>query len=83
MKIELSQIRSILREHFEVDAQITGETRLKEDLGFDSLDSFELCYFCEDSFGVRLAEDAILQAKTIGDVIDLIRQAGGEARVNR
>lgn len=53
---------------------ISAETRLKEDLQADSLDTVELVMAAEEKFGVEIEEDAVLSMVTVGDVVDYIEK---------
>ena len=45
------------------------ESRLERDLGIDSLARFELMFRAERAFAVRLAEDVVAEAETLGDML--------------
>ena len=53
--------------------QITLKTNLVEDLGADSLDVVELIMTFEDEFGVTLPDEDVAKMKTVGDVVDYIK----------
>lgn len=53
---------------------ISADTRLKEDLQADSLDTVELVMAAEEKFGVEIEEDAVLGMVTVGDVVDYIEK---------
>ena len=53
---------------------ITGSSRFREDLGFDSLDLAELTVRIESEFDIDIFEDGIVS--TVGEVLDKIRRAG-------
>ena len=44
------------------------ETRLIDDLGFDSLAIAELIFYFEDLFQISISNDEILQVQTLGDL---------------
>jgi len=54
-----------------------GETTLSsllvEDIGIDSLGSYELMMDAEDRFGIEIAEDELLNLKSIADIVALVR----------
>ena len=64
----LEQLKSILGKVLPtVDmSQVTGSTRLMEDLGFDSLALMMLAMEIEDAFGFRFEE--LVRFETVGDV---------------
>jgi acyl carrier protein len=62
------------------DVEVTPETRLREDLGFDSLSLLELAAALEDEFGLPGSadlEDEI--ADCADDVIRIVREKLSEA----
>ena len=65
----LSQLQQILSKKFKKADIITLDTRLLEDLNFDSLDVVELVVEIEDEFGVELNEDHLTRVKTVGDLL--------------
>ena len=53
--------------------QITLKTNLVEDLGADSLDVVELIMTFEDEFGISLPDEEVAKMKTVGDVVNYIK----------
>jgi acyl carrier protein len=54
-------------------APLTEDTRLVEDLGFDSVLAFELLLVIEDWIDALLPEAMLGQLLTVGDVYDVYR----------
>jgi acyl carrier protein len=52
---------------------LSPDTRLVEDLGFDSVLAFELLLVLEDWIGALLPEALLGQLLTVGDVYDVYR----------
>ena len=48
------------------------ESRLDDDLGFDSLDKIEVCMQIERDFGIAIHDDEMDRIKTVGDVLNLL-----------
>ena len=46
------------------------DTRLREDLGIDSLSLIEVAVAAEDAFGVPIPDEDLERFQTVGDVID-------------
>jgi acyl carrier protein len=60
---------------------VTDETRLVEDLGYDSVAVAELVFFIEDLFDVTISNEEILQALTIKSLrACIVRKVGGTQR---
>lgn len=69
----LDKIKDILVEQLGADSDaITLETNIQEDLGADSIAVMELIVEIEGEFGVEVPEDALLEIKTVGDIVEKI-----------
>ena len=56
------------------EKEITLEKHLFNDLGADSLDFVELSMMLEREFNVKFSEDEMANAKTVGDLYELIEK---------
>ena len=54
-------------------AELPGDTRLIEDLGFDSLAITEVVFFTEDLFGITITNEEIVQVRSLDDLRRFIR----------
>jgi len=61
---------------------ITSESRLKCDLGFDSLNMLELCVSIEGALKIRIA-DNLGNIETVRDIVTLIENGSTSSRVAR
>lgn len=52
---------------------LPGTTRLVEDLGFDSLAITEVVFFTEELLGISIANEEILQVRTLDDLKTFVR----------
>lgn len=52
---------------------VKSTSRLVEDLGADSLDFVELVMAFEDEFNVTLPDEDVGKLKTIGDIVEYIK----------
>ena len=69
----LDLIRAHLADELEVDPQRIGEgARFKEDLEADSLDLYTLVQELEDTYGVRIPDEAAASILTVGAAADYI-----------
>jgi acyl carrier protein len=61
-------------------ADLPGDTRLMVDLGFDSLAITEVVFFTEDLFGINIANEEIIQVRTLDDLRSFVlRKVAGRA----
>jgi acyl carrier protein len=58
---------------------ITPEKDFVKDLGADSLDVVELIMALEEEFGIEIPEEDAEKIKTVGDVINYIKEKVGQA----
>ncbi|MFI3201358.1 MAG: acyl carrier protein [Eubacteriales bacterium] len=59
-------------------AEITEDTRFKEDLGADSLELFELVMTLEDEYSIEIPQDELERFKTVGAVVEFLKEQGIE-----
>lgn len=55
-------------------AEHPADTRLMDDLGFDSLAIAEVVFFTEDLFDITIANEEIIQVRTLDDLRGFIRR---------
>ena len=55
-------------------AGLPGDTRLIDDLGFDSLAITEVVFMAEDLFGINISNEEIVQVRTLDDLRGFIRR---------
>lgn len=71
----LEKIKAIINEQLNIDVDdVTEETSLKDDLGADSLDLFELVMAFEEEFGVEIDQDELVNIDTIADIMEYIKK---------
>ena len=72
-KIMLEKVKEIVAESLYVEESTLSETTsLKEDLGADSLDLFEMVMAFEEAFEVEIPSEDLEQITTVGDVVKYI-----------
>jgi len=76
-----ARVRAILADHIGVGPSRVEDdaTSLADDLLADSLDCVEICMAMEDEFGIDIPDADATEIETVGDVIDLVREALGES----
>jgi acyl carrier protein len=73
-------VRAHLADELELDpAQISLETRFKEDLEADSLDLYQLVLELEDSYGVRIPDQQAAKILTVGQAVDYVHEHASAA----
>jgi acyl carrier protein len=72
-------ILAMVREHLPKpsDAPITDEQKLIEDLGYDSLAVAEVVFAIEDTFGLCIETNEIMQISTVGSLKTFIAKKLG------
>lgn len=69
----LEKVKEILVEELDVEEEnIKLESKIKDDLGADSLDLFELISKIEDELDVTIEEEDYSKLVTVGNIVDYI-----------
>ena len=77
-EIETKVIKVITNQLGEpTNGPIKRESNLQNDLGADSLDTVEIVMNLEDEFDIQIPDDKVEKVKTVGDVIDFVKQVKG------
>jgi acyl carrier protein len=70
------KVIGFIREYFALhDHVITGESRLRKDLGLSSFELLEMCCTIEEEFNVTVSESNLRQVVTINDVVTSLYRA--------
>ena len=68
------KMKKIIAEKLEVEEdKITKESSFRQDLGADSLDTYELVYAIEEEMGISIPDEKANEFETVGDAIDYIQ----------
>ncbi len=67
-------VKKILVDQMGVESEITMETRLNEDLKFDSIDKAELITSLEDEFNVMVDYEEVLHVNSISEIVEDIKK---------
>ena len=75
----LEKMREIIAEQLNCDGETIGlDTSIKDDLGADSLDLFELVMALEEEYGLEIPAEELADVETVGDVIEYLKSKGVE-----
>lgn len=68
-------VAAIIAEQMGVEPEsITEETSLVDDLKADSIDAAEMIINIESELDVRIADEAIMNVRTVGDIMNYLRE---------
>ena len=74
------RMKNLIAEILEIDAaQVTGKSRLREDLGMDSLGSLELLSSIGEELGIHLEIDDAMGIVTFDDACAFVERSQGAA----
>lgn len=69
------KVKTILAKQLRKDpAIITLDSRIKRDLGADSIDILQLLMRIEDQYGIVIPDKALATFETVGDVVAYLEQ---------
>lgn len=67
------KVKKIIAEKLEVeDGDIKLESSFRQDLGADSLDTYELVYAIEEELGITIPDEKANEFETVGDAVKFI-----------
>ena len=68
------KMKKLIAEKLEIDeSKITMESSFRQDLGADSLDTFELVYAIEEELGIEVPDEKANEFETVKDALDFIK----------
>jgi acyl carrier protein len=68
------KVKKIIAEKLEVEeSKITPEASFRQDLGADSLDTYELVYGIEEELGITIPDEKANEFETVKDAYDFIK----------
>ena len=64
------EVKEALREQLKLgDREITVDSKIKDDLGADSLDVLQLLMTIEETYGIVIPDENLAEFKTVGDIV--------------
>ena len=71
------KLKKLVAEKLEVEEdKITMEASFRQDLGADSLDTYELVYAIEEEMGVTIPDEKANEFETVGDALEFLKAQG-------
>lgn len=68
------KMKKIIADKLEVDeSKITLDSSFRQDLGADSLDTFELVYAIEEELGIEVPDEKANEFETVRDALEFIK----------
>jgi len=68
------KVKKLIAENLEIEeSKITMEASFRQDLGADSLETYELVYAIEEELGVRIPDDKATEFETVGDAFNYLQ----------
>lgn len=68
------KMKKLVAEKLEIDdSKITMDSSFRNDLGADSLDTYELVYAIEEELGVSIPDEKANELETVRDAYDFIK----------
>ena len=68
------KIQKLIADKLEIDeGKITLDSSFRNDLGADSLDTYELVYAIEEELGVSIPDEKAKEFETVRDAYDFIK----------
>ena len=68
------KIQKLIAEKLEIDAdKISLDSSFRQDLGADSLDTYELVYAIEEELGVSVPDDKASEFETVRDAYEFLK----------
>jgi acyl carrier protein len=68
------KMKKLIADRLEIDeSKITLESSFRQDLGADSLDTYELVYAIEEELGISIPDEKANEFETVRDALEYIR----------
>lgn len=68
------KMKKLIAEKLEIDEEkITEQSSFRQDLGADSLDTYELVYAIEEEMGISIPDEKANEFETVGDALNFLK----------
>lgn len=69
------KMKKLIADKLEIDeSKITPEASFRQDLGADSLDTYELVYAIEEELGITIPDAEANEFETVGDALEFLKK---------
>ena len=70
------KLKKLIADNLEIDVdKITLDSSFRQDLGADSLETYELVYAIEEELGISIPDEKANEFETVRDALDYIKSA--------
>jgi acyl carrier protein len=68
------KMKKLIADRLEIEeSKITQDSSFRQDLGADSLDTYELVYAIEEELGITIPDEKANEFNTVRDALDFIK----------
>ncbi len=68
------KLKKLIADNLEIDAdKITMDSNFRQDLGADSLETYELVYAIEEELGISIPDEKANEFETVRDALEYIQ----------
>jgi acyl carrier protein len=68
------KLKKLIADNLEIEAEkITMDSNFRQDLGADSLETYELVYAIEEELGISIPDEKANEFETVRDALDYIQ----------
>jgi acyl carrier protein len=68
------KLKKLIADNLEIDAdKITMDSNFRQDLGADSLETYELVYAIEEELGISIPDEKANEFETVRDALEFIQ----------
>ena len=69
------KMKKLIAEKLEIEEdKITMDSSFRQDLGADSLDTYELVYAIEEEMGISIPDEKANEFETVRDALDFLKE---------
>jgi len=69
-----AKMKKLISDRLEIEeSKITMDSSFRQDLGADSLDTYELVYAIEEELGITIPDEKANEFNTVRDALDFIK----------